>query len=39
MTEKNKDNEEDCYAVEKVLKKRIKNGELQYYLKWKGFPE
>lgn len=27
------------YEVEKILKRRIKNGRVQYFLKWKGFPD
>ena len=28
---------EDTYVVEKILKKRVKNGRVEYFLKWLGF--
>lgn len=28
---------EDAYEVEKILKKRTKNGRVEYYLKWRGY--
>lgn len=31
--------EEEEYVVEKILKKRVKNGKAEYYLKWKNYPE
>lgn len=33
-TEENGDGD---YEVEKILKKRVKNGKVEYYLKWQGF--
>ena len=30
---------DEYYEVEKVLKRRIKNGQIQYFLKWKGYPD
>jgi len=32
-------NAEDEYVVERILKKRIKNGKVEYFLKWQGFGE
>ena len=31
--------EEDDFQVEKILKKRIKNGKIEYYLKWLGYSD
>ena len=31
--------EEEVYEVEKVLDKRIKHGRIEYFLKWKNYPE
>ena len=31
--------EEEEYTVEKIIKKRVKNGKTEYYLKWVGYPE
>jgi len=31
--------EEEEYMVEKILDKRIKGNKVQYYLKWKNYPE
>jgi len=30
--------EDEEYVVERILKKRIENGEPQYYVKWKDWP-
>jgi len=32
-----RDEDGDVYIVEKILKKRIRNGKVQYFLKWKGY--
>ena len=34
-----KNNECPAYIVEKVVKKRIHEGKIQYFLKWQGFSE
>ena len=31
--------EEEEYVVEKIIKKRIKNGKTEYYLKWVGYSD
>jgi len=31
--------EEEEYVVEKILKKRVVSGKIEYFLKWKGYPE
>jgi len=36
----NDEEEEDAeYIVEKILNKRIRGGKIEYFLKWKGYPE
>jgi len=30
---------DDYYVVEKILRKRRRGGKLQYYVKWRGYPE
>ena len=31
--------EDNAYDVEKVLKTRRRNGKIEYYVKWKGYPD
>ena len=31
--------EENVYDVEKVLKTRRRNGKIEYYVKWQGYPD
>ena len=31
--------EDDVYDVEKVLKTRRRNGQVEYLVKWRGYPE
>lgn len=31
--------EEEVFSVERIVKKRITDGKVQYYLKWMGYPE
>ena len=31
--------EEEIFSVEKIVKKRIVEGKVQYYLKWMGYPD
>ena len=30
---------DDMYRIERVLKRRRKNGKLQYFVKWMGYPD
>ena len=33
------DEEEETFQVEKILKKRVKNGRVEYFLKWVGYSD
>jgi len=35
--EKEEKEEDDVYEIEKIIKKRMKNGQPEYYVKWAGF--
>lgn len=35
--ESKENGEPEAYEVEKILRKRVKNGSVEYYLKWMGF--
>ncbi|XP_038046401.1 chromobox protein homolog 1-like [Patiria miniata] len=38
-SEEDEEEEEEEYQVEKVLNKRVKGGQVEYLLKWKGYPD
>src|SRR5437762_785433 len=37
MEETAERDEDGVYVVEEILKKRVKSGKVQYFLKWKGY--
>lgn len=39
VDDEEEEEEPECYTVEKILKKRIRNGKVEYFLKWQGYSD
>jgi chromobox protein 5 len=33
------DSDVEAYVVERIIEKRTRNGRVEYFLKWKNYPE